>query len=158
MRNLINIFEETTPAQAWIEKVYSQYMDWPYGKGDKVMVWGSGEDQQFAVFALKPKLGRSDTVEVDWFQAHPLRAGVGSRAMAQLQQHAREDGIRLALWPWDKGQVSQAKLKQFYAKQGFRAIGKRANSMEWEPDTPAPVIEPEQKLGTEKTLGRKRQR
>lgn len=158
MRNLINLLEEASPAQAWIDKVYAQYPDWPYGKGDKVMVWGSGEDQQFAVFALKPALGNPKQVEVDWFQAHPLRAGVGSRAMAELQRQAQADGIGLKLWPWDKGQTSQAALKKFYKKVGFNPIGKGANSMEWHPDTPEQPAEPEKKLGTEKTLGRKRQR
>jgi hypothetical protein len=76
---------EQTPAEAWIAKVYAQYPDWPYGKGDKVIVWGSGEDQQFAVFALKTALGKPNVVEIDWFQAVPQRQGVGSRAMAELQ-------------------------------------------------------------------------
>ena len=120
------------PAQSWINKVYAQYMDWPYGKGDKVMVWGEGDAQQFAVFALKPSLDKN-TVEVDWFQAEPKRQGVGTRAMKELQRMAQEDGIKLKLWPWDKGQVSQFNLKKFYKSAGFKPIGKGANSMEWEP-------------------------
>jgi GNAT superfamily N-acetyltransferase len=126
------IFESATPAQAWIDKVYAQFMDWPYGKGDKVMVWGEGDEQQFAVFALKPSLDKK-TVEVDWFQAEPKRQGVGTRAMKELQRMAQESGIKLKLWPWDKGQVSQNNLKKFYKSTGFRPIGKGANSMEWEP-------------------------
>lgn len=126
------IFESATPALAWIDKVYAQFMDWPYGKGDKVMVWGEGDEQQFAVFALKPSLDKK-TVEVDWFQAEPKRQGVGTRAMKELQRMAQESGIKLKLWPWDKGQVSQNNLKKFYKSTGFRPIGKGANSMEWEP-------------------------
>ena len=127
------VAEAASPAQAWIDKVYAQYPDWPYGKGDKVMVWGSGENQQFAVFALKPALGKEPIVDVDWFQAVPQRQGVGTRAMKELQRQAQEDGIKLKLWPWDKGQIGQAGLKKFYKSTGFNPIGKGANSMQWEP-------------------------
>jgi predicted chitinase/GNAT superfamily N-acetyltransferase len=125
---------QQTPADAWIKKVYDQYQDWPYGRGDKVMVWGEGEDQQFAVFALKPVLGKTNQVDIDWFQAHPQRQGVGSRAMAELQKLAQSDGIGLKLFPWDKGQVSQAALKRFYKRAGFNPIGKGATSMQWDPE------------------------
>ena len=128
------IVESAIPAQAWIDRVYAQFMNWPYGKGDKVMVWGEGDDQQFAVFALKPSLDKK-TVEVDWFQAEPKRQGVGTRAMKELQRMAQQDGIKLKLWPWDKGQVSQNNLKKFYKSTGFKPIVKGANSMEWEPVT-----------------------
>jgi len=119
--------------KAWIRKVYDQFPKWPYGRGDRVMVWGEGEDQQFAVFALKPALTKN-TVEVDWFQAHPQRQGVGTRAMKELQRLAQQDGISLSLWPWDKGQISQGGLKKFYKSTGFNPISKGANSMEWNPE------------------------
>ena len=69
--------EDTAPAQAWIDQVYSQYPDWPYGQADKVMVWGEGDDQQFAAFKLKPGTG-ANTVEIDWLMAGPeQRKGIG---------------------------------------------------------------------------------
>jgi hypothetical protein len=75
-------------------------------------------------------------VEIKWFQAYPLRQGVGSRAMQQLQQLAREDGISLTLFPWDKGQVSQSKLTKFYRGQGFSPTARGSKAMQWTPDQP----------------------
>lgn len=122
-----------TPAQTWIEQVYSQYMDWPYGQADKVMVWGQGEEQQFAAFKLKP--GSSpNTVEIDWIMAGPeQRKGVGSRAIKELQRQAQADGIRLTLYPWAKGQISQASLTKLYKRHGFKSVAKGAKPMVWEP-------------------------
>jgi hypothetical protein len=72
-------------------------------------------------------------VEIKWFQAHPLRSGVGSKAMQILQQMAQEDGIALTLYPWNRGQVSQAKLIKFYRQQGFRPALKGSKNLVWEP-------------------------
>ncbi len=118
-------------AQAWIEKVYAKY---PHTmQNNHVMVWGSGDDQQFAMFELVPSFSKRGAVEVKWIQAYPLRAGVGSRAMQELQALAREDGISLTLFPWDKGQVSQSKLTKFYRGQGFKPTHKGGKAMQWEP-------------------------
>ena len=116
---------------AWIEKVYAKY---PHTmQNNHVMVWGEGEAQQFAMFELVPSLSKRGAVEVKWFQAYPLRQGVGSKAMQELQTMAREDGIALTLFPWDKGQVSQSKLTKFYKGQGFTPTHKGSKSMRWEP-------------------------
>jgi GNAT superfamily N-acetyltransferase len=121
-------------AKAWIEKVYAEYpQTW---QNNHIMVMGgTGDDQQFAMFELVPSMSKKDAVEVKWFQAYPLRQGVGSRAMQQLQTLAREDGIALTLYPWDKGQVSQAKLTKFYKGQGFKPTVKGAKNMMWSPET-----------------------
>jgi hypothetical protein len=123
-------------AKAWIEKVYAEYpQTW---QNNHIMVTGgTGDDQQFAMFELVPSMSKKDAVEVKWFQAYPLRQGVGSRAMQQLQTLAREDGIALTLYPWDKGQVSQAKLTKFYKGQGFKPTVKGAKNMMWTPETVA---------------------
>lgn len=118
-------------AQAWIDKVYDLYPG--TFQNNHVMSWGEGDDQQFAMFELVPSMSRRDAVEVKWFQAYPLRQGVGSRAMAELQRLAQEDGIALTLYPWDKGQVSQAKLMKFYRGKGFRPTARGSKSMAWEP-------------------------
>jgi GNAT superfamily N-acetyltransferase len=119
-------------AQAWIEKVYQKY---PYTmQNNHVMVWGEGDSQQFAMFELTPSFSRRGAVEVKWFQAYPLRQGVGSRAMQELQAMAREDGISLTLYPWDKGQVSQSKLTKFYRGQGFKPAVKGSKNMAWTPE------------------------
>jgi 8-oxo-dGTP pyrophosphatase MutT (NUDIX family) len=56
--------------------------------------------------------------------------------MQQLQQLAREDGISLTLFPWDKGQVSQSKLTKFYRGQGFSPTVRGSKAMQWTPDQP----------------------
>jgi len=119
-------------AKAWIDRVYTKY---PHTmQNNHVMVWGSGDDQQFAMFELIPSFSKRGAVEVKWFQAYPLRQGVGSRAMQELQAMAREDGISLTLFPWDKGQVSQSKLTKFYRGQGFKPTVKGSKSMAWTPE------------------------
>jgi hypothetical protein len=119
-------------AYDWIQKVYAAYpQTW---QNNHIMpMGGSGEDQQFAMFELTPSNSKRDAVEVKWFQAYPLRTGVGSRAMQELQRLAQEDNIALTLYPWDKGQVSQSKLMKFYRAQGFRPAVKGSKNMAWEP-------------------------
>jgi hypothetical protein len=127
------------PAKAWIEKVYTKY---PHTmQNNHVMVWGEGDEQQFAVFELTPSFSKRGAVEVKWFQAYPLRQGVGSRAMKELQALAKEDGITLTLFPWDKGQVSQSKLTKFYKGQGFKPTQKGAKSMFWDPSVNEEIID-----------------
>jgi len=118
-------------AQAWIEKVYAKYPT--VMQNNHVMLWVEGDDQQFAMFELTPSFSKRGAVEVKWFQAYPLRQGVGSKAMKELQAMAREDGISLTLFPWDKGQVSQSKLTKFYKGQGFTPAVKGSKAMQWSP-------------------------
>ena len=126
--------EAAAKARAWIERVYAQYPQTM--QNNHVMTWGSGDDLQFAMFELTPSFSKRGAVEVKWFQAYPLRQGVGSRAMKELQALAREDGISLTLFPWDKGQVSQSKLTKFYRGQGFVPSVKGGKAMAWTPDQP----------------------
>jgi len=120
-------------AKAWIKKIYDLYpQTW---QNNHVMpLGGSGDDQQFAMFELEPSFSKRGAVEVKWFQAYPLRQGVGSRAMKELQRMAQEDGIALTLYPWDKGQVSQSKLTKFYKGHGFKPTTKGAKNLAWSPD------------------------
>jgi hypothetical protein len=122
-------------AQAWIEKVYARYPQ-TFQNNHVMPLGGSGDEQQFAMFELVPSFSKRGAVEVKWFQAYPLRSGVGSRAMKELQALAREDGISLTLFPWDKGQVSQSKLTKFYRGQGFAPTVKGGKAMQWTPDHP----------------------
>ncbi len=117
--------------KSYIDRVYSQFPDtW---QNNHVMSWSKGDEQQLAMFELVPSLSRRGAAEIKWFQAHPLRSGVGSRAMQILQQMAQEDGIALTLYPWDRGQVSQAKLMKFYRQHGFRPAQKGSKNLVWEP-------------------------
>jgi len=117
-------------AKAWIEKVYAKYPTTM--QNNHVMVWGEGDAQQFAMFELTPSFSKRGAIEVKWFQAYPLRQGVGSKAMQELQAMAREDGISLTLFPWEHGQVSQSKLTKFYKGQGFKPVNKGSKSMAWD--------------------------
>jgi len=128
----IQLTPRSEKARAWIDRVYALYpQTWQH---NHVMVLGGeGDDQQFAMFELEPSLSKRDAVEVKWFQAYPLRQGVGSRAMRTLQDLAQQDGITLTLYPWNKGQVSQGNLVKFYRRSGFRPTAKGAKTMAWEP-------------------------
>ena len=118
-------------APEWIKKVYDQYpATW---QRNHVMIWGEGDDQELAMFELVPNPARPNHVEVKWFQAYPLRRGVGTRAMRELQRLAQEDGIVLTLYAWDKGQVSRSQLIKFYRSVGFRPTATRSASMSWQP-------------------------
>ena len=118
-------------AKAWIDKVYQQFpQTW---QNNHVMpMGGEGENQQFAMFELVPSMSKKGAVEVKWFQAYPLRQGVGGRAMQELQRLAREDGVGLTLFPWAHGQVSQPKLTKFYKSQGFKPAMKGSKSLSWD--------------------------
>ncbi len=124
--------DEPNRVKEFISAMYDKYSVWPMDNKQRAIVWGSGEDQQFAVFELKPSLSKKNAVEVAWFAAYPLRQGVGTRAMAELQQQAREYGVGLTLFPWDKGQVSQSKLIKFYKQSGFKPTQKGGKAMAWE--------------------------
>ena len=131
MRAAEFVIKNNAAAEAWIEKVYAKY---PYTmQNNHVMTWGTGEDQQIAMFELVPSSSKRGAVDVKWFQAYPLRQGVGSRAMQELQTMAREDGIGLTLLPRDKGRISQSKLTKFYRRQGFVPTVKGGKAMKWEP-------------------------
>jgi hypothetical protein len=129
----IKLGSSDSAARAWIDRVYQLYPQ-TFQNNHVMPLGGSGDDQEFAMFELVPSLSRRGAVEVKWFQAYPLRQGVGSRAMQQLQQLAREDGISLTLFPWDKGQVSQSKLTKFYRGQGFSPIARGGKGMAWTPE------------------------
>lgn len=123
---------DDTVAQAWIDKVYAEF---PHTfQNNHVMSWGKGDDQQIAMFELEPSRTKKDAVEVKWFQAYPLRQGVGGRAMKVLQSIAQRDGIALTLFPWQHGNVSQPKLTKFYKGQGFTPTAKGSKGMVWSPD------------------------
>lgn len=115
--------------KAFVAKVNSMFPQSPLNPNYRIMTFGEGNDMSIVQFELKP-LAKS--VEVKWIQATPLRTGAGSKAMKILQDLAQKDGIKLTLYAWDKGQVSQAKLMKFYKKQGFTPLGKSGN-MEWYP-------------------------
>lgn len=140
MRACEFLIEDTNPAKAWIEKVYQLYPQ-QWQNNHILPLGGAGDDQQFAMFELTPSMAKRGAVEVKWFQAYPLRQGVGSRAMKELQRLAKEDGIHLTLFPWEHGQVSQSKLTKFYKGQGFKPSMKGSKSMSWDPSVDEGVVD-----------------
>ena len=123
-------FGPSEKSKEFVAKVNSMYPQSPLNPAYRVIIYGEGDDMQIVQFELVPK--DNDKVEVKWIQATPMRGGAGSRAMKELQDLAREDGISLTLYPWDKGQVSQSNLIKFYKKHGFTPLNKSKN-MIWEP-------------------------
>ena len=130
----IKLTQPDTKVTDFIEAVYTKYPQ-QFQNNHVMPMGGEGDDQQFAMFELTPSFSRRGAVEVKWFQAYPLRQGVGSRAMQELQALAKDAGIALTLFPWDKGQVSQAKLTKFYKSQGFQPTVKGAKNMAWTPES-----------------------
>ena len=125
--------DNATPAQQWIRKIYDEFHEHPFNPRYRVMTWGSGDDQQLAIFELAPVFGKPTTVDIKWFQAYPQRQGIGTRAMQQLQQLAQEHGITLTIYPWNRGEVSQSKLTKIYRGMGFRPTVRGAKDMSWQP-------------------------
>jgi len=118
--------------KAWIQKVYDMFPQ-QFGNKHVMPLGGEGDDQEFALFELVTSFSKRGAVEVKWIEAYPLRQGVGSKAMKILQDLAKQDGIALTVYPWDKGQVSQSKLMKFYKKQGFVPRSTGSKNMIWEP-------------------------
>jgi GNAT superfamily N-acetyltransferase len=123
-----------TPAQQWIRKIYDEFHEHPFNPRYRVMTWGSGDDQQLAIFELAPVFGKPTTVDIKWFQAYPQRQGIGTRAMQRLQQLALEHGITLTIYPWNRGEVSQSKLTKIYRGMGFKPSANRSKDMTWSPN------------------------
>ena len=123
-------FGPSEKSKEFVAKVNSMYPQSPLNPANRVIMYGEGNDMQIVQFELVPKA--NDKVEVKWIQATPMRGGAGTKAMRELQDLARKDGIKLTLFAWDKGQVSQNKLIKFYKNQGFNQLGKTGN-MEWDP-------------------------
>jgi len=124
---------DNSAAKAWIQKVYDMFPQ-QFQNNHVIPLGGTGDDQQFALFELTPSFSKRGAVEIKWIQAYPLRAGAGTKAMKILQDLAREDGITLTLYPWDKGTVKQGNLIKFYKKQGYKPLNKSKN-MIWDPSS-----------------------
>ena len=132
-------FGPSEKTKEFVAKVYDMFPESPLSRNNRVMAWKDdtllkgghlGEANQIVQFELIPK--SQNIVDIKWIQATPFREGAGSKAMKILQDLAKENGIKLTLFPWDKGVVSQAKLIKFYKKHGFKQIGSSKN-MEWNP-------------------------
>jgi len=118
-------------AAKWVEKIYSTLPKNPLDHSQVAMVFGQGPDQQIALFKILPSRSDPDAAYIEWFQAYPQKQGVGSKAMAKLQQMAREDGIKLVLTSWKHGSVPEKTLNRIYKNMGF--TGKSREGLVWDP-------------------------
>ena len=116
----------------WIDYMYNKYPVNPMNNRQRCIVFGEGDDQQIGIFELKTT-NKADAADIYWFQAYPLRSGVGTKTMKVIQDEAKKAGIHLELFPWDKGRISQAALKKFYKKLGFKSI-RGSDDMAWRHD------------------------
>ena len=118
-------------AKAFIDKVYAKYPHM-FDGNNHVMTWGEGQDMQFAAFELEPTF-KDGVVDLKWIMTHPKKAGVGRKAIEELQRMAAEDNITLTLYAWENGPVSQAQLMKIYKKLGFKPTASKSKSMIWKP-------------------------
>jgi GNAT superfamily N-acetyltransferase len=125
---------DNSKAQEFINKMYSTYPRNPLNPREFVMVYGEGDDQQLAALQLGTSHKGDDWVEIKFIYTYPHKQGVGKKALQELQDKARLDGIKLELWTWDKGGVPVTKLRKFYSGAGFTPGTKRGpTTMTWEP-------------------------
>lgn len=134
-------FGPSEQTKEWVHQVNSKF----YNEGNNSYIFwnhegniiplGKEETKDIAAyvqFELVPK--ENNRVEIKWIQATPLRGGYGAKGMKILQDLAQQDGIKLSLYAWDKGTVSQPKLMKFYKKQGFKQTDSGSTgNMYWEP-------------------------
>ena len=124
---------EPSPAKRWIDHLYSTLPTNPLNPDQLALVYGEGADQQIALFELEPVKGDPKTVYVKWFQAYPMRQGVGTRAMKELQGMAGKAGLKLNLISWNYGKVSRRALDKFYKKAGFKTDSGKLGGLTWDP-------------------------
>jgi len=127
---------DTKKEEAFINKIYDETPVSPFNPDQHAFVYDNAESGVF--FELKPSTSAPNAVEVYWFNAFPLRSGVGTKGMKQLQDMAAEDGLSLTLMPWDKGQVSKVALTKFYKSVGFKPLRKGSTTLIWNPEEAAP--------------------
>jgi hypothetical protein len=132
-------FGPSEKTKEWVADVESRF----YNEGNNSYIFwnhegniiplGKEETKDIAAyvqFELVPK--QQNKVEIKWIQATPLRSGYGAKAMKILQDLARQSGIKLVLYAFNKGVIPQSKLIKFYKKQGFTSKDNSGN-MDWEP-------------------------
>lgn len=120
-------------AQKWIDKINAMFPNHPFMRQWKVMTWGEGDDQELGMFQLETDPVYDGVVHIAWFQAFPMRQGVGTKAMRRLQEMAKADGITLSLEPWGKGKIPKSALTKFYKGVGFKK-DKGTDLMIWKPE------------------------
>ena len=123
---------DNSKVKDWVKYMYEKYPANPLDSRQRCIVFGKGDDQQLGIFELKA-VNKEDICDIYWFQAYPLRSGVGTKAMKVIQDEAKKAGIHLQLFPWDRGRISQANLKKFYRKLGFKSI-RGGDDMMWRHD------------------------
>ena len=117
----------------WIAKMEATHHRHPLNNSQLVIGWGEGNTQQLGIFELETSFISPGAVEIKWFQGFPMRQGVGTKLMKELQRLAKEDGIKFTLYAWDKGVIGPSKLVKFYKSVGFKPVLPGSRNMHWDP-------------------------
>lgn len=148
-------------AKEFIKKVYDRFPPSPMNPKQHIMTWGEGDDMEFAIFELAPRSFPADTVEINWIAAYPQGKKVGERAINLLQDLAKQDGISLSLYPWDKiwnpeleeaeeGTEESKLIVNSLKKAGYKMLGTGADATVWvkEQGTVTKIIMPDIRKGS----------
>jgi len=125
----LKLSDNNTPAKKFVDAMYAKYPSNPMNNKEFGMVYDEG--QSVALFELTTSFKGPDWVEIKFVHAFPQGKGVGKRGMIQLQNEAKQAGINLELFAWDKSKTPLSKLKKFYISLGFKASKGDARQFAW---------------------------
>ena len=124
---------DTTRSQAFVDEVHSLLPINPWQPHYHSMVFDNGEEEIIVNIEVEVNRMMDNTVTIKWIGAGPLRHGAGTKAMHWLQQLATKHDVKLTLYAWNKGVVSQAALMKFYRKVRFKPTSPGNKNMIWLP-------------------------
>lgn len=126
-----------TPARKFIDAMHEKFPEHPTNPIAFVMPYDDGA----AMVTLAVMPGKADTVYIEYIQAEPKQAGIGKRALSDLQQLASAAGIKFKLYADPQFGTPKQALAKLYRGAGFKQHG---DSFSWEPqideDTDTPTI------------------
>ena len=124
---------DTTRSQAFVDEVHALLPINHWQPHYHSMVFDMGEEEIVVNIEVEVSRMMDNTVNIKWIGTGPLRHGAGTKAMRWLQQLATKHDVKLTLYPWTKGVVSQAALMKFYRKVGFKPTSRGNKNMIWLP-------------------------
>ena len=126
-----------SPARKFIDAMHAKFPEHPTNPVAFVMPYEDGH----AMVILAAMPGKADTVYIEFIGAEPQQAGIGKRALNDLQSMAAQAGIKFKLYADAKFGTPKQALQKLYRGAGFKQHG---DSFSWEPqideDTDMPSI------------------
>ena len=116
-----------TPARKFIDAMHDKFPEHPTNPIAFVMPYEDGA----AMVTLAAMPGKADTVYIEYIQAEPKQAGIGKRALSDLQQLASAAGIKFKLYADAQFGTPKQALAKLYRGAGFKQHG---DSFSWEPE------------------------